>query len=294
MDADKQHLNKQTACRDKPKNIVNGLDGQTGSGVIIRKAAELTGVKPVTLRAWERRYHLITPERNAKGHRLYSPDQIETIREICRWLERGVSIGKVKGLLSGSGKETDSKAANATLAAADELLQALADLNSRRAENIINRICREYPPKIAVRQCFLPVIDALGQLKSQHRAMGRALLQFLLISRLSAMIRSENKAASIPCLAISLDPPGSLAAWQWVASMIGQGLHITLLDGVEEIAGLVNHARLQTYEHLAVFANRVPTKKQQQDIIRLSRLFDADHFHASTVIETLCGDNFKK
>lgn len=289
MDADGQNLNKQRDLQDKPKRIVNGLDGQTGSGVIIRKAAELTGVKPVTLRAWERRYHLITPERNAKGHRLYSPDQIEIIREICRWLERGVSIGKVKGLLSGSGKETAPGEANEPLAVADDLLQALADLNSRRAENIINRICREYPPKIAVHQCFLPVIDALGKLKRQHQSMGRALLQFLLISRLGAMIKAENKAASIPCLAISLDPPGSLAAWLWLVSMAGQRLHITLLDGVEEIAGLVDHARLQTYEHLAVFANRVPTKKQQQDIVKLSRLFDADHFHASTVIETLCG-----
>ena len=293
MVADKQNLNKQTACRDKPKNIVNGLDGQTGTGVIIRKAAELTGVKPVTLRAWERRYHLINPERNAKGHRLYSPAQIETIREICRWLERGVSIGKVKGLLSGSGKETAPAQSNDTLAVADDLLQALADLNSRRAENIVNRICREYPPNIAVRQCFLPVIDALGQWKRQQGSVAAALLQFLLISRLSAMIRSENKSASIPCLAISLDPPGSLAAWLWLVSMAGQGLHITLLDGVEHISGLVDHARLQTYEHLAVFANRVPTKKQQQDIIKLSRLFDADHFHASTVIKTLCGAELK-
>ena len=277
------------ACQDKPKNIVNGLDGQTGTGVIIRKAAELTGVKPVTLRAWERRYHLITPERNPKGHRLYSPDQINTILEICRWLERGVSIGKVKGLLASAGKETAPTVDNDTLAAADDLLQALADLNSRRAENIINRICREYPPKIAVDQCFLPVIDALGQLKRQQSSLAGALLQFLLISRLSAMIRSGNKAASIPCLAISLDPAGSLAAWLWLVSMAGQGLHITLLDGVEHIAGLVDHTRLKTYEHLAVFANRAPTKKQQQDIIKLSRLFDAEHFHASTVIETLCG-----
>nr|WP_321398243.1 MerR family transcriptional regulator [uncultured Desulfobacter sp.] len=294
MDSDKQNPNKQTASLDQPKDLGKGLDGDGGTGVIIRKAAELTGVKPVTLRAWERRYHLITPERNPKGHRLYSPEQIDTIREICRWLERGVSIGKVKSLLSGSGKDNAPEVVTDTLAAADDLLRALADLNSRRAEEIVNRVCREYPPKIAVRQCFLPVIDSLGQLKSRHRSVGRALLQFLLISRLSAMIRSENKSASIPCLAVSLDPPGSLAAWLWLVSMAGRGLHITLLDGVEHISGLVDHSRLQNYEHLAVFANRVPTKQQQQGIIKLSRLFDADHFHASTVIETLCGANLKE
>lgn len=293
MGFDKQTTNKNTDSQDKLKGMDQESDADGDKGVVIRKAAELTGVKPVTLRAWERRYHLITPERNPKGHRLYNPEQINTIREICSWLERGVAIGKVKALLSGSGKDNSPEAVNDTLPAADDLLGALSELNSRRAQEIINGICREYPPKIAVDQCFLPVLDSLGQMKNQHRSTGRALLQFLLISRLSAIIRSENKAASTPCLAISLDPAGSLAAWLWVVSLAGHGLHITLLDGVEHISGLVDHSRLQNYEHLAIFANRAPTKQQQKDIIALSRLFDPDHFHASTVIETLCGAELK-
>ena len=34
--------------------------------------SSLTGVNSVTLRAWERRYNLIRPQRTAKGHRLYT------------------------------------------------------------------------------------------------------------------------------------------------------------------------------------------------------------------------------
>ena len=36
----------------------------------IREVARLTGVNPVTLRAWERRYGLIQPTRTESGHRL--------------------------------------------------------------------------------------------------------------------------------------------------------------------------------------------------------------------------------
>ncbi|MCG6506952.1 MerR family transcriptional regulator, partial [Vibrio parahaemolyticus] len=38
----------------------------------IREVSEITGVKPVTLRAWQRRYNLVQPQRTAKGHRLYT------------------------------------------------------------------------------------------------------------------------------------------------------------------------------------------------------------------------------
>lgn len=48
----------------------------------IREVSRLTGVNPVTLRAWERRYGLIQPARTESGHRLYSMTDIE--REIGR------------------------------------------------------------------------------------------------------------------------------------------------------------------------------------------------------------------
>ncbi|STX47674.1 HTH-type transcriptional repressor YcgE [Legionella hackeliae] len=41
-----------------------------------------TGVNPVTLRAWERRYGLIHPKRTVKGHRLYSHDDVILIKQI--------------------------------------------------------------------------------------------------------------------------------------------------------------------------------------------------------------------
>ena len=47
----------------------------------IREVSELTGVKPVTLRAWQRRYNLVQPQRTEKGHRLYLSSDIATIRQ---------------------------------------------------------------------------------------------------------------------------------------------------------------------------------------------------------------------
>ena len=38
-----------------------------------------TGLSPATLRAWERRYGLVKPERSLGGHRLYSEHDIEVL-----------------------------------------------------------------------------------------------------------------------------------------------------------------------------------------------------------------------
>lgn len=66
----------------------------------IREVARLTGVNPVTLRAWERRYGLIVPTRTDTGHRLYSMTDIETVRSILSWIERGVAVSKVGKILA--------------------------------------------------------------------------------------------------------------------------------------------------------------------------------------------------
>eukprot|EP01031_Cornospumella_fuschlensis_P015056 gene15056-18389_t len=47
----------------------------------IREVSRLTGVNPVTLRAWERRYGLIKPTRTDSGHRLYSFADIEAVHK---------------------------------------------------------------------------------------------------------------------------------------------------------------------------------------------------------------------
>ncbi|WP_336334463.1 MerR family transcriptional regulator [Pseudomonas putida] len=68
----------------------------------IREVSRLTGVNAVTLRAWERRYGLIQPSRTDSGHRLYSLADIDDIRRILGWLERGVAVSKVASILARS------------------------------------------------------------------------------------------------------------------------------------------------------------------------------------------------
>jgi methanogenic corrinoid protein MtbC1 len=51
-----------------------------------------TGLKPPTIRAWERRYGLPNPERTDGGHRQYSQRDIDTLKWLIARQEEGISI----------------------------------------------------------------------------------------------------------------------------------------------------------------------------------------------------------
>src|SRR3954451_10565256 len=45
----------------------------------IKRAAELTGISVATLRAWERRYAVVSPQRSDGGYRLYGPEDVRAL-----------------------------------------------------------------------------------------------------------------------------------------------------------------------------------------------------------------------
>lgn len=55
----------------------------------IKTAAELTGVPEATLRAWERRYAVVHPERTEGGYRVYSDADLDVVRAVVALIDRG-------------------------------------------------------------------------------------------------------------------------------------------------------------------------------------------------------------
>jgi MerR family transcriptional regulator, light-induced transcriptional regulator len=80
---------------------MNNHDGdstQAQSSYRIGAVARLTGITPNTLRAWERRYGLVTPSRSGSATRLYSAGDIERLTLVKRLVDDGNAIGSVAGL----------------------------------------------------------------------------------------------------------------------------------------------------------------------------------------------------
>lgn len=65
----------------------------------IGEFARLSGITATTLRAWQRRYGLLKPQRTEGGHRQYSDEDVQQALKILDWVKKGVPIGQVKPLL---------------------------------------------------------------------------------------------------------------------------------------------------------------------------------------------------
>jgi len=85
----------------------------------IRSVSALTGVNPNTLRAWERRYGLLTPERTPSGYRMYTQADVDRLRMVQDLLNRGVPAGQVvlhlQALESAVESDTESTSPAATV-----------------------------------------------------------------------------------------------------------------------------------------------------------------------------------
>jgi len=66
----------------------------------VKAAAQLTGISAVTLRAWERRYGMPSPQRGTQGYRLYSEHDLRTLHWLKAQLATGLSISRAASRLT--------------------------------------------------------------------------------------------------------------------------------------------------------------------------------------------------
>src|SRR5690606_38410319 len=122
-------------------------DINTPNGLLpIREVARQTGVNPVTLRAWERRYGLIKPQRTPKGHRLYSSEQIAQIRQVLAWLQRGVAVSQVKRLLQDA-LPPPEPAESPWVDQQQQWLHGIERLAERQLDDAFHQASALYPPE---------------------------------------------------------------------------------------------------------------------------------------------------
>ncbi|EJM49168.1 putative transcriptional regulator [Pseudomonas sp. GM33] len=140
----------------------------------IREVARLTGVNPVTLRAWERRYGLIVPTRTDSGHRLYSMADIERVRSILGWIERGVAVSRVGKILARTEPlQALSHIIPNNLVEADyaqwrqQVLAAVNGFDDLQLEQVYGQIFSSYTLPVVFQDILIPVWKQLLQSQDQ-------------------------------------------------------------------------------------------------------------------------------
>lgn len=143
----------------------------------IKVLSERTGVRPVTLRAWERRYDLLDPGRLDNNYRLYSDRDIQVVRWITHRLDEGLSISNAVREYRGLRAEGIWPEALPTVMApqptqaprfptsvyADQLYKALTTHNESEAKQIIDAVQGMYDIQIIFLEVFFPCLVVIGE-----------------------------------------------------------------------------------------------------------------------------------
>lgn len=140
----------------------------------IKQAASRTGVSVALLRAWERRYGIVAPERTAAGYRLYDDAAIERLRAMRHLVDDGWSASSAAASLRAAGADA-IRAINGLPAAprgeptvaeaeplVDRFVAAAAALDADAVETTLDEIfARGSFERVAADYVF-PALRALG------------------------------------------------------------------------------------------------------------------------------------
>lgn len=148
----------------------------------LRAVTRETGLSPETLRAWERRYEVIKPQRTPGGHRLYTLRDIRLLKWLVGQQQQGLSISRAVELwrtLQESGQDPLAVAGTETLTQTgtsnlEELRQiwvaACLDFNESAAEQILSEAFAVAVPEMVVVEVLQKGVSMIGQLWYEGQA----------------------------------------------------------------------------------------------------------------------------
>lgn len=250
----------------------------------IREVARLTGINPVTLRAWERRYGLVQPTRTESGHRLYSQADIDEVRSILGWIERGVAVSKVGKLLARSHSlKRMVEPVQPPLASSDwaewqdQVRRAVHAFDDRRLEQVYGQIFASYPMVVVFQDVLMPVWqqlllrqDAFGQ--TSEWLMLDSFLRARTLQRLQ-LLRHQNQENIVLMAAV----PGQCHELQvLVAALLlsSSDIAVQVLGIGQPLDELSLVCEKMAPQAMVLFSNHPPAPEMPRRLLRLGLTLD--------------------
>ena len=131
------------------------------------------GVSAHVLRAWERRYGLLHPQRSASGYRLYSQADEDRVRRMQAHLARGLSAAEAARAALDEDQATPADVLDhldeervarpeGLAETAGALTRALDALDEPAAQAVLDRLLAEFTVETVLRDVVLPYLHELG------------------------------------------------------------------------------------------------------------------------------------
>ena len=134
----------------------------------IKAVAQATGLTVETLRAWERRYGVVTPVRDASGRRVYRPDDVLRLRRLREATERGHPISRLaplsdERLVALLDAPADRRAGGTAALIVARILDAATEFRAAECEQAVTLAVAVLPPSQLVSEVLQPLLHEVGE-----------------------------------------------------------------------------------------------------------------------------------
>lgn len=246
----------------------------------IREVARLTGVNPVTLRAWERRYGLIQPIRTESGHRLYSRTDIDTVHRILDWIERGVAVSKVGRILArGEPLREPGTVSEDGVEWAQwhgQLRNAISAFDDCQLDRLYGQIFSAYPLAVVFQDILMPLWQELLRHQGRFGQASEWLFFDNFLRSRTAQRLQVIAAAPLPRVLLAAIAGECRELEVLVAGLLltGEKLAVKILGVGQPFDELTLVCEKTHPQALVLFSNRAPSNELPSRLKRLALTID--------------------
>lgn len=195
------------------------------TGLNIKAVSQLSGVSVHTIRAWEKRYQAVSPERSQTGRRLYSLNEVERIRLLMKAVSQGCTISQVAALsnvelrsrvriLHDGFSDSWSRGSRVSaVEACDQVFEALCGFRVCDVQRVLSHARRHFETEEFVFDLVLPLLKKCGD-ASQKKGILEAqvgALRVIVRNELSRLLVEQQEKAmpDFPEVMIALSDEGT-------------------------------------------------------------------------------------
>jgi methanogenic corrinoid protein MtbC1 len=209
----------------------------------IGELSRRVGVPVESLRAWERRYGLLTPSRTPGGFRLYGEDDVAKVLAMRANLQHGLSAAEAaqRALAEEEAVETPAPVRDA-----GELAAALDRFDEAAAQAALDGLLSTLTLDVVLREVLVPYLHELGERweRGETSVAQEHFASNLVRGRLMGLARSWDRGAGPRALLACVEGElHDLPLLCFGLALRGRGWRISYLGADTPVASLVEAAR---------------------------------------------------
>ena len=200
----------------------------------VTSTSRLTGLAPGTLRAWERRYTVVDPLRDAAGRRIYDAGMIERLTRLQRLTERGHPIRRLASLDDAALDELLNESSQIGYGGvemlSEQMLEAVMVYRIGALDRLLSVAIATLPLAILVTRVIAPLLSLVGTRWAEGKLdiAQERMLSSLLRARMIAILNPRPSETS-PKLLFSTLPGEHHELGLLMAALLAYGAGAPLL-----------------------------------------------------------------